>query len=99
MDFNFKIKYFLKNGPPESVIKLNEMLNQVELFTKDLRSYFGRNTEVKILTIKLNFQVTIQNGMKPTDSRLQIQSLDSSNDGYLLLSDDDKVTEFDKNTF
>lgn len=38
MDLNSKINFFMKNAPSESVQKLNDMLNEVNMFVKDVRN-------------------------------------------------------------
>lgn len=64
MNINSKINYFLKNAPSDSVLKLNEMLNEVNIFVKDVRNSTYSKSED--LPIKLHFQVTIERFEKET---------------------------------
>lgn len=38
MDLKAKINYFLKKAPPKSAEKLSEILNEVNIFSKDVLS-------------------------------------------------------------
>lgn len=39
MDLNSKKNFFLKNAPSERVQKLNGLINEVNIFVKDVRNF------------------------------------------------------------